>query len=358
MKVIYANICYDPAVSTGGNAHVFQFIRNAHELGHEVWTWPYVKHPDSFKFSGSRLTKLQVMRGCDAIIFRIEDYVPRRIHMMNFVYRLMLGSPKYVWEFNTIPEFGLTYGKSQDEVDGTIKKLREYAHLCDLAVCVSDNLAGYVRDTIGVKNVLAVPNGSDPDLFRPDCPVAPPTNSLDASLNLVWIGSAFLDWVDFEILQNAAQMVWDSDMRDKVFFHVIGDRMPSIDDLPSNIHYHGAKLYGELPGWLAVMDVGLVAYKPGQSDYNSPLKLFDYLASGLAVLATGQPQATSVLNELGQQDSILKPGDASGLVSRLKVFLENPELLEKCKEESRSLAVRKYSWANTVSTVFDAIDKI
>ncbi len=358
MKIVYTNIVYDPNVSYGGNAHVFQFIRHARKQGHEVWTWPDVKHPDCRRLPEGRLAKLPVLRNCDAFIFRIEDSAPERIYMMDRITRLALGSPKFVWEFNTVPEYGLLRGKTQRDVDNEIQKLGKYAHTCDLAICVSDKLTEYVRNTINVKNAVTVQNGSDTDIFRPDAPVVSRAKYFAQYLNVIWIGSAFLDWVDFNLVQMAAKLVWESEFRDKIMFHVVGQGMPSMRQMSPNIHYHGAELYENLPGWLAAMDVGLVLYKPGESDYCSPLKLYDYLASELAVVATPQPQTAAVLTELGQESSIVKPGDARGLVKLLEMFLEKPSLLEKYKKASRAIAIEKYNWSNTVKIAFDAISRV
>ena len=358
MKIIYANTYYDPEESSGGNAHIFQFIKNAHKQGHEVWSWPQVKHPDCIKLPTSRLAKLRVMRQCDAVIYRIEDSVPQHINLMSFKYRRLLKSPKFIWEFNTVPEYGLLHGKSQKDVDSTIRSLSELAHLVDLAICVSDELAGYVRKIIGVKNVIVAPNGSDIDHFRPNCPAVPRASYFAATLNLIWMGSARLKWVDFELLHQAANLLWESEHRDKIMVHVVGQGMPPMRQMPPNIQYHAAELYENLPGWLSAMDVGLVSYKPGPADFSSPLKLFDYLASGLAVITTEQPQAAAVLAELDQHTSILKQGDAMGLVNLLEMFLDEPDLLQKYKMASRKIAIDKYNWSNTVSIVFDAIKQI
>ncbi len=79
----------------------------------------------------------------------------------------MCGSPIVVWEFNVSPEYGAVIGRSRQEIDNTIREFRSYGKGCDLAICVSDALADYVRKHLGIKRVITVPNGSDPQLFRP-----------------------------------------------------------------------------------------------------------------------------------------------------------------------------------------------
>lgn len=319
---------------------------------------PGVLHPDVQRLPDNKLAKVLALRACDAIIFRIEGSVPRHIYWMDRVTAAAIGSPKFVWEFNTIPEFGALFGKNQGEVDRVINKFRHYAPACNLAICVSEKLAQFVKTELGVKNVTTVPNGSDPEIFRPDCEVVLRAKGYASFLNVIWIGSAGLPWVDFQLIQDAAMLSWNSDLRTKIMFHIIGQGMPPMREMTPNINYHGDELYSHLPSWLAAMDVGLVCYRPGPGDYSSPLKLFDYLASGLAVVAAGQPQASKILEDLGQTGSVLRHGDAEGLIKQLRVFLENPDLLQTYKQSSRAIAVDKYNWENTVKSVMKAIDNL
>lgn len=47
MRLAYVKPPYRQDSSTGGNAHIGQFIASAARLGHEVWTWPGDQHPCS-----------------------------------------------------------------------------------------------------------------------------------------------------------------------------------------------------------------------------------------------------------------------------------------------------------------------
>ena len=173
MKLAYANIDYHPDNVTGGNAHVYQFIKQASIQGHEVWVWPNVLHPDGRKLPGSWFSKLVILRQCEALVFRVEDCIPQQFKLMEGWRGLVTGSPKIVWEVNTVPEYGFVLGESESEVRKSIEGFRYFSSYCNLAVCVSDKIADYVRTKFGVKNVVTIPNGSDPDLFHPSLEFVP-----------------------------------------------------------------------------------------------------------------------------------------------------------------------------------------
>jgi glycosyltransferase involved in cell wall biosynthesis len=58
-----------------------------------------------------------------------------------------------------------------------------------------------------------------------------------------------------------------------------------------NIHILGEKSRAELPGYLKGMAVALIPYRPNDLTRNIfPLKLFEYLAAGVPVVAGGLPE--------------------------------------------------------------------
>lgn len=79
-----------------------------------------------------------------------------------------------------------------------------------------------------------------------------------------------------------------------------------------NLHLLGGKPLAELPAYLKALDVALIPYKLNELSRNIfPLKLFEYLAAGLPVVASALPE--------------LEPyGDAIGLAARPADF---PELV-------------------------------
>jgi len=68
---------------------------------------------------------------------------------------------------------------------------------------------------------------------------------------------------------------------------VIGPwEIPIPRDIPPNLHILGVKSYAQLPQYLAGFDVGLIPFKTGPlSQAVNPVKLFEYVAAGLPVVA-------------------------------------------------------------------------
>ena len=264
-----------------------------------------------------------------------------------------------VWEFNAPPEFALLLGSTEASVAQAIQAYRRHGRDCDLAICVSESLARYVKDTLGIDRTLTVPNGSDPDLFRPDAAAVDRVARVDARLNVAWIGSLHIAWHDVALLRATARLLWERGDGQRVAFHLVGlGGTGLMRDMPSNVQFHGAEEYTRLPGWLAAMDVGLCLYRPGLGDYCSPLKLFDYMASGLAVVGTPQPQVRQVLLELGQSDLLVPFGDASALAAQLSQLADDRARVRRLGAAARQRAVAFYNWRRVVEDTMRAIDRL
>src|SRR5262249_34487752 len=63
----------------------------------------------------------------------------------------------------------------------------------------------------------------------------------------------------------------------------------------SNVHFLGHRAYSELPGYCKAFDVALLPFLRNELTENAnPLKLREYLAAGLPVVATDIPEARAL----------------------------------------------------------------
>jgi glycosyltransferase involved in cell wall biosynthesis len=360
MKVVFANAKFRPDTHDGANAHVRQFVQNTVALGHEVWMWPPFVHPAAKPLPGGRVQRTMKLREMDLVYVRIQHDLARPCTWTLGPTRALLGNPLMVWEFNTVPEFGEYKGMSPGAIQKEVEGFRHFGKGCDLAVCVSAHLADYVRTRLGIARTLVVPNGSDPDLYTPDAPVVQRLSGArdDGTFNVLWIGSAYVDWHNFKLLADAARIIWERGNPKKIVFHLIGQGMSRMGDMPPNVHYYGFEDYEKLPRWLSAMDVGLCLYRPGPADYSSPLKVFDYMSSGLAVIATRQPQTSELLNELGTPELLVAPDDPTALADALEQLAGDPAKVEAIGRRARELSIAKYTWRRAVADTFAEIEKL
>jgi glycosyltransferase involved in cell wall biosynthesis len=100
----------------------------------------------------------------------------------------------------------------------------------------------------------------------------------------------------------------------------------------------------EMPTWLAALDVAAMPY-PDAEHYAtamSPLKLFEYMAAGLPIVATDLPSLREVLED-GENALLAPPGDPEALAGRLARLLEDEGAASALGERARRSAAR-YTW--------------
>ncbi|MDB5357180.1 MAG: glycosyl transferase family 1 [Phycisphaerales bacterium] len=355
----FASVQYQHDSPIGGYAHIKQFLTHAAAMGNELLLMHGGNHPDPKVQPAptGRLGRLMALRSVDFLYYRVEYRPPRDVKWVLGPRRLLIGSPPVVWEFNSVPEYARVVGEPEAKVQEHIAALRHYGTGCDLAVCVSQAITDYVREKLGLRNVMTVQNGSDPDLFTPEAVPVKRVLQHPGRLNVVWIGSAEVKWHNFDLLRDAAWLLWDNG-NPVADFHILGRGMQNLRELPPNVHYHGAEQYEKLPNWLTAMDVGLNVYRAGAADYSCPLKLFDYMASGLALVSTDQPQVREVFEKLGQTDLLVPTDDARGLAAALRNLAADRDRVRRQGAAGRKLVVDFYNWRRAAKDTLDAMEAL
>jgi glycosyltransferase involved in cell wall biosynthesis len=359
MRIAYLNANYLQNHAGGGFVHMGQFVTNATALGHETWAYSNADYPEAKKIPTGHLDHVRTMRRMDALYIRLESRFPEICKWSLPPRRWLYGFPMVVWEFNTIPDDALFRRESEETIQNVVKRLKHYGQGCDLAVCVAPAAAKYVKEKIGIARTLVIPNGSDPDLFKPDAAPASRMAAFKGSFNIVWIGSAKIKYHDFEMLKETARIIWDCEERKFINFHIIGpDLKYMMADMAPNVFYWGAEDYRKLPNWLAAMDIGLYITKGGSSAYGSPLKVFDYLASGLAVVSTTHPAVRDLFDQLNQLDLMVPPGDSKALADVLLKLSKDNERVHHLGLAGRQLVIDRYNWRRAVQDTMDEMEAI
>lgn len=359
MKIAYVNANYQLNHTGGGHVHMEQFIANAIALGHEIWTYPGNKYPGVHIIPTDRFNHIRTMRQMDALYVRLENQFPRICAWAIPPRRLLYGFPLVVWEFNTIPEDAIFWNDSTNAINRIIDNLKFYGRGCDLAICVAHAVELYVKEKLHIDPTLLIPNGSDPDLFNPDALIPRRMEAFKDTFNVVWIGSAKIKYHDFETIRKSAELLWNRPETRHIAIHIIGpDFNNFMTDMPPNVFYWGGIEYLRLPNWLAAMDVGLYVTKGGSSTYGSPLKVFDYLASGLALVSTTHPAIMELMQQSNQSDLMIPTGDDKALTDVLINLASNPERVRQLGMTGRQLVIDQYNWRQSVKNTLDEMESL
>ena len=156
----------------------------------------------------------------------------------------------------------------------------------DLVICTAEELARAKAPLHA--NTHAVTNGADVEHFmatgEPSTGIAPGVAGLPGPV-IGYVGTIF-EWVDVEMLARAAQARPDWSF---VFVGPVATDVSPIERLP-NVHLLGPRPYADLPGYLKGFDVATVPFVVHDVTLRaSPVKFYEYLASGVPIVATRLP---------------------------------------------------------------------
>jgi glycosyltransferase involved in cell wall biosynthesis len=88
----------------------------------------------------------------------------------------------------------------------------------------------------------------------------------------------------------------------------------------------------------------------------SPLKLFEYMASGKAVVASAVGQILQVV-EHGGNGLLVPPGDATAMAAAIGRLIEDVELRDRLGRRARQDAVERHSWERYVARLEDVFHR-
>ena len=122
---------------------------------------------------------------------------------------------------------------------------------------------------------------------------------------------------------------------------LVGGSMPGVnlDYLKAypNIHFLGMKKYDDMPAYLGAFDVCLNAFRSGDLSRDvSPLKFYEYMATGKPVVTTPQPEQV-----LGYTDAVYVARGAQDFVDKCTEALGEPDA---AKTELRIAYAKACSW--------------
>ena len=147
-------------------------------------------------------------------------------------------------------------------------------------------------------------------------------------------------------------------------FHVVGGRDEDVRywrerAVFSNLFLHGYVNHGDIGKYYRNFQIGLVPYQTrvtlegGRGNtvrWTSPLKIFEYMAYGKAIIASDLPVLREVLKNR-ENALLVPPEDVKGWACALEELTRNRALMRKLGKTARKLLEEEYTWDRRVVRV-------
>jgi len=231
----------------------------------------------------------------------------------------------------------------------------------DAVLAVSSALREHVVELgIDPAKVHVVPNGVNTDLFHP----GPKDPSLRDRLGLgeepvLGFVGGLRPWHGTELLPEVLARV--SARHPGVRLVIAGDgplraelqRSLNERGLAGRVVFTGAVAHDEVPALIRQFDVALAPYPAlDHPFYFSPLKLFEYMACGVPVVAANCGQIAEIIRD-GETGLLHPAGDLEALADACDVLLRNPKRRHMLGQSAAQFVRANFTWDRNATRAVD-----
>nr|HNT36994.1 glycosyltransferase [bacterium] len=122
--------------------------------------------------------------------------------------------------------------------------------------------------------------------------------------------------------------------------------------IADSIRFTGMVAHEEMPEYLAAADVGVATFEDTEAvSAKSPLKIAEYLASGLPIVASRVGEVSRMVGEAGL---LVPPGDSEAVAEAVLRILADSDTIESLGRAARQRAEAIYNWDQTASNLIQA----
>ena len=379
MRIAY--ICCDPGIpvfgTKGASVHIQEVVRELRSIGHEVALYAV----RSGKHIPDDLTDLELHLEAVADVEPAEREQAQARAAERIVSRVIADGADLVYEryslFSTaLADITAATGvpgilevnaplideqrrhRSLVDASGAAQVLRRQVTAARATVCVSNPVADWVRRRtadlfdIGAGDVAGrihtVPNGVSVRRIQPQ--------PEDPDRMVVTFVGTLKPWHGVADLITAAALA-----RQSWSLRIIGDG-PEMDSLRAQagrlgveVDFRGAVAPQDIPTHVAGSAIGVAPYPDlggGEQQYFSPMKVLEYLAAGLAVVASDVGQIPQLLEDgSGRHGMLVAPSDPTALAAALDDLAACPDRRARMGRSGRLLAEERHSWHRTVARI-------
>jgi glycosyltransferase involved in cell wall biosynthesis len=222
-------------------------------------------------------------------------------------------------------------------------------------VAVSSEVAEYLRGFAGAEGrIHVISNGVDPGRFPEDLP---PSFPGDPGTFTVGFLGTLKPWHGVSTLVRAFDLVHASEPDCRLLIVGDGPERSRIEDdvrargLAPSARFTGSVAPSDVPGLLASMDAAVAPYPDVNGFYFSPLKVYEYMAAGRAVVASRIGELVTLI-EHEVTGLLCKPGDPFALADSLLRLRRDPALCQRMGRAARADVRRAHAWDSVVDRIF------
>jgi glycosyltransferase involved in cell wall biosynthesis len=230
--------------------------------------------------------------------------------------------------------------------------------LADAVIVVSRELKEYyTKWGIHPDKITVVPNGADENRFHPDLSGAPVRIRYHMENRIVigFIGS-FHYWHGVDNLVNFIKQTLKAYSQTIFFLVGHGPMKEGLENqlkeevFAGRVVFSGYISHSEIPYYLAAMDVLLAPYPKLAFFYYSPIKIYEYLAAGKAVLTSRVGQIKEIIQD-NENGMLFEANNFDEMKVKCFQLIENKTLRAKLGKQARKFIEKQGTWHHSAEII-------
>ncbi len=236
----------------------------------------------------------------------------------------------------------------------------------DAMIAVSPGVANYLESFEKAKGrVHIIANGVALDRFAPSAQqnanrLANLTASSDVTVGFL---GTLKPWHGLATLVDAWAIL--RQRNENVRLLVVGDG-PEYESMHSNIEKLGLLDYVKFTGavqpedvahWLGQMDIAVAPYPNMEHFYFSPLKIYEYMAAGIPVIATRVGHLETVVAH-GYNGMLVEAENPTAMADCIANLIKDSSKLQQLGKNARQTAENEHSWLSVVERILAIVKNI
>ncbi len=220
-------------------------------------------------------------------------------------------------------------------------------------IAVSHGVADYLAGFANTKGKIhVVPNGVN---IHRIAPWSPPLIPAADKITLGFLGG-LKPWHGVDILIEAFCQLHKENLNVRLLIVGDGPERARLNAMAAScpeadIVFTGAVDAAMVPGFLTAMNIGVAPYPTLKQFYFSPLKIYEYMAAGLPVVASRTGDIPSIVEDL-HTGLLVEPGSILSLTQALKTLVYNSAMRREMGARARKAASDGHSWESVISRIY------
>ncbi len=360
MKILYiANI----RIPTE-KAHGIQIMKMCEAFsvqGDEVelvvpWRFNYIKDNPFTYYGVEENFKIKKVFSIDLVKFGKIGFWIQEVSFSKFAFLYSIFSkPDLIYSRDELPLFFLSPLKKNTVYEAHTPRLNFIIKRFNKIVAISQGLKDfYIKKGVREDKIIVAPDAVDIKEFNVGISKEEARKKLNLPLGkkiILYTGHLY-KWKGVHTLAESSRYL--SKDETMVFVGGIDKDVVKFKEKygdVQNVFILGQKLHKDMPYYLKSADV-LVLPNSGKSDisrlYTSPMKLFEYMASGTPIVASDLPSIREILNE--KNSTLIEADNPKALMGGIRLALN--------KDGKKALEdVRQYTWDSRALMIIKILQK-